>query len=194
MYEVAEPLTNFRELPGRGQRLSDFGRAPVVIDAGGAPERVAATLRNAYRMKAGGRLWCVLAINENDSDSDLSMYGQTLERYADHCVISGDGTITKGFLRQSHAVLDGVQKCAAMRLVADRQRAIQWAIAEAQPRDTILMIGGIAGQSPKQQRTRIDTITRWVEDHRKEQAESAEPVAAQPEARRVKLSVFRPVA
>ncbi|TWU04952.1 Mur ligase family protein [Stieleria varia] len=190
LYEVAESISKFRELPGRGQRLSDYGFATVLIDAGGSPERVASTIRNAYHTRAGGKLWCVMAMADQDSDSELAIYGQTMERFVDHCIVSCDGANKTGFLRQSHAILDGVQKCAAMRLVADWQRAVRWAVAEAKPRDTILVIGGLSGKSPRTQRTTIETITEWVESERAAMEEPAEPVS-RTTAEPIKLSIFR---
>ena len=53
-----------------------------------------------------------------------------------------------------------------MRLVADHERALRWAIAEARPTDTILVIGGAGGDSPHQQRSEIERITKWIESER----------------------------
>lgn len=166
LYEVAESISKFRQFPGRGQRLSDYENASVVIDAGGAPDRVALSLKSEYRMRAGGKLWCVLAMSESDTDDDLALFGQTLERYADHAIVTCTPPMKRNFLRRSHTVLDGVQECAAMRLVADWKRAVCWAVAEASPRDTILVIGGFGGRNPKSQREQIETIERWVSNER----------------------------
>jgi UDP-N-acetylmuramoyl-L-alanyl-D-glutamate--2,6-diaminopimelate ligase len=93
--------------------------------------------------------------------------------------------------------MDGVQKCAAMRLVADRERALRWAIAEAQPQDTILMIGG-SGASAHQQRSEIREITRWVASERQQNQTRAPhpstrpltPADAAPSAPVLKIAKF----
>lgn len=117
-------------------------------------------------MKCGGRLWCVLAVAPGDTPGQLARYGSLLERFADTAIITADRNAKSKFLSASHCVLDGVKKCAAMRLVADHERALRWAIAEAQPSDTILMIGGIGGESAHQQRSEIAEITKWIESER----------------------------
>ncbi len=53
-----------------------------------------------------------------------------------------------------------------MRLVANRQRAVRWAVAEAKPADTILILGGVDGQNAQQQRTKIEQAKQWIESER----------------------------
>jgi UDP-N-acetylmuramoyl-L-alanyl-D-glutamate--2,6-diaminopimelate ligase len=59
-------------------------------------------------------------------------------------------------------VFDGVKHCAALRLVADQQRAIHWAMSEAGPRDTVLVIGGFSRNSAHQRRAAIERLSQFI--------------------------------
>jgi UDP-N-acetylmuramoyl-L-alanyl-D-glutamate--2,6-diaminopimelate ligase len=167
---VVETLSQLRVVPGRGERLEHFGHATVVIDAGGTPDRVATTLRTYRASKAPGRLWCVLAANGHDAPQTLARYGTLLEQLADHSIVTAQLPTKATFLAASHGVLDGVQRCAAFRLVADFRRAIQWAVSAARPSDTILVITGQRGQSAREQRVDLEQISAWVEEARQSPA------------------------
>lgn len=166
--EILEKVSQLRVIPGRGQRLGEFGQATVVLDAGGSPERVSDCLRTQKSMKAGGRLWCVLAIDGDDSPETLAQYGNLMERFADNPVVTSTSSSKPKFLSGSHAILDGVEKCAAFRLVADRKRAIEWTISEARPEDTIVVITSERQNTAHQQRVDLNQITKWIENARAE--------------------------
>ena len=169
--EIVETLGQLRTIPGRGQRLEDFGRATVVLDAGGCPERVATALRTHRSMKSGGSLWCVLAIDGGSEAESLARYGSLLEKFADQSIVTATAEAKTKFLSASHAVLDGVERCAAFRMVADRRRAMNWAIAQAGPNDTILFVTNERNQTAVQQRTDIQRITRWVDSARQQETD-----------------------
>ncbi len=162
---IVESLSKLRSVPGRGQQLASMEHANVIIDAAGSPARCAAALRTARSMKGGGRLWCVFAVDGVDDPQQLAHCGSLMERFATHSIICSVDQ-KKSFLKASHAVLDGVQKCAAMRLVADQRRAIGWAVGEAKPTDTILILGGFGGPSAHDQRSNLQGVIQCVESAR----------------------------
>lgn len=166
LHEVVENLGQLREIPGRGQTVTDFDHASVVIDAGGSPERAATALRTWRSMKSGGQLWCVMSIDATEIPEELARYGDLIERFADQAIITAAPDSKLKFLSAAHCVLDGVQDCAALRLVADPERAVRWAIAEAGCNDTVLVIGAAGGQTPHQRRSGIDQIKTWIESER----------------------------
>lgn len=163
---IAESLSQLRTIPGRSQRMAAYGKSTVVIDAGGTPARAVAAMRPCRDMKAGGKLWCVLAIDATVDADTLSRYGTQLERFSDQAIITATEQSRSGFLAASHHVLDGVKKCASFRLVANRQRAIQWAITEAAPEDTILVITGERGRTAHEQRSDLARIVECIENAR----------------------------
>ncbi|WP_197171095.1 Mur ligase family protein [Novipirellula aureliae] len=174
--EVVEHLGGLRSVPGRMQTLSAFGQADVIVDAARTPEQISSTLRAARLMKQpGGRLWCVMAIDPGAAPAHLALIGSHAERFSDRPILSCVMEAKESFLQASHAVLDGVKKCAMMRLVADHRRAVEWAMQEASPNDTIICIGGIGNASADAQRSKIEQITNWIESSRSSTQEEAEP-------------------
>jgi len=162
--EILERLGQLRSIPGRGQRLTRPGRPTVVVDVGGTPERVATALRTFRSMKSAGRLWCIQAIDPGEQPEVLAHYGNLIERFADRAIVTCQPHAKAAFLAGTHAVLDGVEQCAALRCVADQTRAIQWAISEAGPRDTILVITGRANRTPREQRADLQRIEAMVHE------------------------------
>ncbi len=87
------------------------------------------------------------------------------------------------FLAACRNVLDWVEKGAGLRFVADVDRAIEWAVTEAAPQDTILIITGERGLTAHEQRTNLAKIEQCIEQARG-QAEQIETDT------KPKLSVF----
>lgn len=172
--EAVERAGSLRVVPGRGQRFSRYGHAALVVDAGGTPDRVAASLRTFRSMKGAGRLWCVQAIDGGEQPEILARYGSLIERFADHAVVTSQPQTKASFLAASHAVMDGIEKLAAVRLVADRSRAIRWAMSNAKPGDTILVITGGKNETAKSARTDLQKIEKQAEEFW-DQAEQADP-------------------
>lgn len=166
LQDVVEKLSQLHSIPGRGQRLESCSHAPVILDAGGSPDRLTTTLRTYRSMKAGGKLWCVLAVDGTDPPETLARFGSLIERFADNAIVTAAGDGSSSFLQASHALLDGVEQCAAFRLVANRQRAIEWAIAESGSNDTIVFITGEKNQTAHAQRSDLERIQGWVDEAR----------------------------
>jgi UDP-N-acetylmuramoyl-L-alanyl-D-glutamate--2,6-diaminopimelate ligase len=188
LHEIVERLGELRTVPGCGQRIARHGQATVIVDRGGTPERAAATLRTQRSMKAGGRLWCILAIDAGDSPQRLADYGNLIERFADTAIITSTPESKPKFLSAAHAVLDGVKHCAAMRLVADRQRAIHWAMSEAGPNDTLLVIGGCSGNSPHSRREEIEQLSQFITTEQQAIEESSRAARSEHEPTILKIA------
>ncbi|MCO8125148.1 hypothetical protein NHH03_25655 [Stieleria sp. TO1_6] len=166
LQDIAKHLNALRSIPGRGQRLVDFGRATVVLETGGTAERVSGALRTAKATGVGGRVWCVLVIGNEQSEDDLAGFGRSIERHAHHCVVTSQVDQTGSFLKRAHHLLDGVKECAAMRLVADQNQAIEWAVQSAGPRDTVVVITNRREQTAHAARTQFQAIETLVESLR----------------------------
>ena len=100
-------------------------------------------------------------------DQLLAQTGQWAERFADHLILTSTSEGKSTFLQSAHAVLDGFKDVAFARLVADRQRAIQWAINHAEPRDTVLIVTGATASTAYGQRKAAQRLEALVEKLRK---------------------------
>jgi len=167
--EAIEHVTRLPSVPGRMQRITGYDCASVVVDAGGSSSRIASTLRTLRQQRCGGQLWCVMTIDQNDrSDDAMAVTGRLIEKYADKVILTSTDESKPNFLHGAHSLLDGFREVTVARLVADRKRAIAWAIQHAQPQDTILVIGGLRGETAHESRSRIQTTQKLVEQSRRE--------------------------
>lgn len=187
LVQIAESLSGVRELPGRCQNIASDdwnvsdASPKMLLDVAGSPKRMEMVLRaigeqnrakpaHVISMNARVRssatkrakVWCVLAISSTDDDDTLARYGRLLETMADHCVLTCDAASKERFLTLSHSVLDGIQDCAAIRLVTDQERAIAWAAHNAQPRDTIVVLGGVDRHSAQTQRDDLQRLNELM--------------------------------
>lgn len=183
LVQIAESLSGLRELPGRCQGITadDWNVAhaspKMLLDVAGSPQRAEFVLRAIGEQTRGGssdvismnsrdragaakrpKIWCVLAVSSRDDDATLARYGRLLETMADHCVLTCDRSCKDRFLALSHGVLDGVEQCAAIRLVADQERAVGWATHAASPHDTVVVLGGVDRRSAQTQRQDLQRL------------------------------------
>lgn len=205
LVQIAESLSGLRELPGRCQAIAaeDWNVAQaspkMLLDVAGTPQRMEMVLQaigqqtldqspDVISMNARVRttatkrskVWCVLAISCTDDDDTLARYGRLLETMADHCVLTCDAASKDRFLSLSHSVLDGIEDCAAIRLVADQERAITWAAHAAQPHDTIIVLGGVDRHSAQTQRHDVQRLHELMIKLQRDVAGVLAKPAAQP--------------
>ena len=165
---IAESLSQLRTVPGRGQRLAEYGKSTVVIDAGGTPARAVEAMRPCRDMKAGGKLWCVLVLDAK-ADADTlctirALSWKTFFRSSNHHC---NGPIAVWFFWQRPTMCSMASKnVRASAWFANRHRAIEWAVTEAAPQDTILIITGERGLTAHEQRTNLSNIEQCVEQSR----------------------------
>ncbi|MEL7266041.1 MAG: cyanophycin synthetase, partial [Planctomycetota bacterium] len=154
--DAIQQVSRLQQVPGRLQCLrSEYGKARVVLDAAADGNSLSGVLRDMRREKGTGRLWCVAGLGTTDGNT-LARIGNALERFADNVVLTTGDIPSASFLAASHGVMDGVKECALMRLVADRETAIRWVLDHAGKNDTVLILGGIGGQTPAQRRAKIN--------------------------------------
>lgn len=163
--EIVEKLGQLTVIPGRGQRLMEIEQPTAILETGGTVDRLTQALRTHRSMKGSGKLWCVFAIAGHLHDTDLAEAGSKMERFADRIVITATPSSKSTFLSRSHEVLDGVEACVSFRLIADRMEAINWALRQATPMDTIVVFTNEADQTAHQQRTDLKKLRHCVEQN-----------------------------
>ncbi len=184
--DIVERLGQLPVVPGRGQRLTSMEQPTVVLETGGSIDRLTQALRTHRSMKSQGKIWCLFAIAPHLTENDLSECGSVMERFADRAIVSATPASKPSFLSRSHEVLDGVKKCAAFRLVADRNRALDWILQEASDQDTIVVFTNEQLQTARQQRSDLKRLRQCVEQNWK--ARKAAPQAGKNQT--PNLSVF----
>jgi UDP-N-acetylmuramoyl-L-alanyl-D-glutamate--2,6-diaminopimelate ligase len=143
---VARRLEAVQRVPGRLERLECGQSFGVFVDAARTPDALASVLKT-LRQVTSGRLICVFSAEGECSRETRPILGRAAERGANLSIITSDNPRHEEPLEIAHDILDGCQHPERPRLMPDRERAIEWALGQARPGDTVLIAGkGSEGQ------------------------------------------------
>ncbi len=141
---IVRGLESVSRIPGRLERVECGQAFGVFVDQTPTPEALATVLKS-LRPLTPGRLICVFGTaGERDRDS-RPQWGRVAERSADVPVITTHDPGHEAPLRIAHDILDGCRNPGKPHLIANRTKAIEWALQIARPGDTVL----IAGKAPQ---------------------------------------------
>ncbi len=167
LVQAVQLASHAPSIPGRMQAMHSGNGTPIVVDAAGDHQRLAATLRALRQQRLpGGKLWCILTLDADSmqsSEMDRMHCGRVMERLADHIVLTSTPEAKTSFLNSAHQVIDGFKRVAAARLVANQTQAIRWAMAHARPQDLILVVGGLDGATAKDRRLAIQRLQNEIQ-------------------------------
>ncbi|HET9977064.1 MAG TPA: UDP-N-acetylmuramoyl-L-alanyl-D-glutamate--2,6-diaminopimelate ligase [Burkholderiaceae bacterium] len=131
-------------VPGRMQRVGNgLGAPQIVVDYAHTPDalqKVLDALRPLARAR-GGQLVCLFGCGGNRDASKRPLMGAIASRAADRVVVTSDnprGESPRAILDQITA---GITDFVRTDVIEDRRTAIARAVAEASPRDVIVLAG-----------------------------------------------------
>lgn len=137
---IALGLQNVRGLPGRMQAVSCGQDFSVLVDISQTPQQLANAL-HAIRPLTKGRIICVATQTDQQSAADRSAIGRILERGANHCIMTAAQLGPPLDYEPYHQMLDGFRDTKRGHVIPDRLMAIERALSEARPGDTVLISG-----------------------------------------------------
>ncbi len=137
---VARGLEAVDRVPGRMERVECGQRFGVYVDSADNPDRLAVALK-ALRKVTSGRVICVFGTPDYRPADDRPMMGRVVERAADLGVLTGGHLPHPEPLQVLHDVLDGYDRPARAHLIPTRANAIEWALDQARPGDSVLIAG-----------------------------------------------------
>jgi UDP-N-acetylmuramoyl-L-alanyl-D-glutamate--2,6-diaminopimelate ligase len=143
--EVAVPALAAASVPGRMERIDVGQPFLAVVDYSHKPAAVAAALA-ALRPRTSGRLIIVLGSGGDRDRAKRPVMGEIAVRNADLFIVTDDNPRSEDPAAIRSAMTAGARAVAPgergeIREVGDRRRAIQAAVAEAEPGDTVLIAG-----------------------------------------------------
>src|SRR5690606_32149051 len=115
----------------------------VAIDYAHTPdalEQALKALRPAARQR-GGRLWCVFGCGGNRDASKRPLMGEMAQRHADCVVVTSDNPRAEDPDAIMAQILGGMSPSKVLHSEVDRAAAIAQALAEAGPKDVVLIAG-----------------------------------------------------
>jgi len=131
-------------VPGRMQRVGDgHGRPEVVVDYAHTPdalEKALVALR-PLAMAREGRLVCVFGCGGNRDASKRPLMGAIAQRLADRVIVTSDNPRNEVPGAILADIVAGQDRRDRATVIEDRRAAIAQAVAQAGPRDVLLVAG-----------------------------------------------------
>lgn len=137
---IVRGLERVESLPGRLERIECGQEFSVFVDQAQSPATLAACL-HALRQVTRGRLCVVYGATADQDGEERSHLGRTVERLADLGVITSNNPANEPPLQIAHDILDGFALPGRAHIIPDRAKAIDWALRQAEPGDTVLIAG-----------------------------------------------------
>ncbi|MFA7552649.1 MAG: UDP-N-acetylmuramoyl-L-alanyl-D-glutamate--2,6-diaminopimelate ligase [Spongiibacteraceae bacterium] len=134
---VAE-VVHLKPIDGRMEQLKVEADVTVVIDYAHTPDALEKALV-AMRQHSQGKLWCVFGCGGDRDQGKRPLMGAVVQRHADHVVVTSDNPRFESAADIINQVLGGVDRPTLVE--EDRDAAIDFVIANAQPGDSILIAG-----------------------------------------------------
>jgi UDP-N-acetylmuramoyl-L-alanyl-D-glutamate--2,6-diaminopimelate ligase len=142
--DIAAVVPQLSAVPGRMQRVGDgLGAPQIVVDYAHTPDalqKVLDALRPLARSR-GGQLVCLFGCGGNRDATKRPLMGAIASRAADRVVVTSDnprGEYPRAILEQ---IVAGITDFVCIDVIEDRRAAIARAVAEASPRDVIVLAG-----------------------------------------------------
>lgn len=132
--ERVAPVAGHLEAVEEGQ---DFD---VRVDAAGTPEALAEALA-AVRAAGAGRVHCVLGAEGGGDRADRTRMAEAAETAADRVILTTSNPRSEDPNRILDQLLAGFRRPGKVRVEPDRRRAIEAALADARPGDSVLIAG-----------------------------------------------------
>lgn len=140
--QITPALAKFPGVPGRMQQIihSPAQDISVIVDYAHTPDSLENLLR-AARPFVKGQMACVFGCGGDRDRTKRPLMGEITARLADKAIVTSDNPRTEDPNQILQDVLAGIPAEVQPVVEVDRRVAIQTAIAQAKPGDTILIAG-----------------------------------------------------
>jgi UDP-N-acetylmuramoyl-L-alanyl-D-glutamate--2,6-diaminopimelate ligase len=142
--DAAAVAPRLSAVPGRMQRVGDGADVPqLVVDYAHTPDaldKVLAALRPLAAAR-GGRLVAVFGCGGDRDATKRPLMGAIAARGADRVVVTSDNPRSENPQAIVEAIVAGIDERSRVEVVVDRRLAIAQAVAEASPRDVVVLAG-----------------------------------------------------
>lgn len=142
--EISKGLASLKNVPGRLERISEGQRFEVIVDYAHTPDALE-NLLDTLRHLTKGKLWVVFGATGDRDKGKRPIMGEIAARLADRIVLTDDEPYSEDPAKIRKEVMTGIESTenGAKKTIeiGDRREAIQRAVADARPRDTVAITG-----------------------------------------------------
>ncbi len=150
---ILAALPLLQPAPGRMHsiRAETEQNIQVLVDYAHTPDALEKALR-AARRHTDGQLWCVFGCGGDRDRDKRPVMGRVAEKAADFVIVTNDNPRRENPARIVSDILHGMHNPGRCLTIAERDKAIDLAVQQARPGDTVL----IAGKGHEQQQVFAD--------------------------------------
>lgn len=171
--EIGRGLEQCHVISGRMQTVQCGQSFGVMVDAADQADPLAVLLKTA-RYSENGRTICVCTHHPDQTREQRFHLGRIAERSKGLVVLTSRHTsLGEVDYEPIHQIMDGMKYPGRVQVIPDRIRAIEWALAQARPGDTVLVTG--AGHLPvatagedRWEVTDVDVCQAWLYERAKD--------------------------
>ena len=138
--EISQVISKLQGVKGRMQAVQTSGKPLVVIDYAHTPDALQQVLR-ALRPHCPGELYCLFGCGGDRDKGKRPLMAKIAEQEADHIILTSDNPRYEDPLKILQDIQQGFTGKKSVHREPDRQRAIAYALATAQPSDVVLIAG-----------------------------------------------------
>jgi UDP-N-acetylmuramoyl-L-alanyl-D-glutamate--2,6-diaminopimelate ligase len=138
--QLCELVSGLSPVDGRMEIISDFEEITAVVDYAHTPEGLRSALKG-LRDHFSGNIWCVFGCGGNRDKGKRPIMGEIAEAFADRLIIADDNPRNEEGDDIVQHILSGMSKPEQALIERDREKAIAYAIANAEPGDVVMVAG-----------------------------------------------------
>ncbi|SEH15348.1 UDP-N-acetylmuramoyl-L-alanyl-D-glutamate--2,6-diaminopimelate ligase [Thermoleophilum album] len=138
--QAVAALASFPAVPGRFERIDEGQPFGVLVDYAHTPDSLERLLR-AARPLCRGRLWCVFGCGGDRDRGKRPQMGRIAAALADRVVVTSDNPRSEDPEAIIDEIVAGIDGFDGVVREVDRRRAIELAIAAAEPGDLVVIAG-----------------------------------------------------
>lgn len=138
--QLLNSAPNLVPVLGRMELFQADGKAKVVVDYAHTPDALEKALM-ALRVHCHGKLWAIFGCGGDRDKGKRPMMAAIGERLADKVILTDDNPRSENPAMIVNDMLEGMQKPSNAQIEHSRFNALQYALAQAEENDIILLAG-----------------------------------------------------
>ena len=138
--QLCELVSGLSSVDGRMEIIGDSDEITAVVDYAHTPDGLRSALKG-LRDHFSGNIWCVFGCGGNRDKGKRPIMGEIAEAFADRLIIADDNPRNEEGDAIVQHILSGMNKPEEPVIERDREKAISYAILNAQPGDVVLVAG-----------------------------------------------------
>jgi len=143
LQEVLDLVSQLQAAPGRMQTVvldASQQDIHVIVDYAHTPDAMETTLQS-IREHSQGRVWTVFGCGGDRDKTKRPLMGRVAEKYSDYVIVTNDNPRSEDPAAIAADIIRGLRNPNGCLVIADRAKAIDFAVQQAKADDLIVIAG-----------------------------------------------------